>query len=664
LRFRLTGSPAEATARVDVLTADRDWLEIRRGSPWPVAQSPFPAVDASPPSFDLALTAPGTTMVPLEVRLLPEAETAVSLPVPLGFLVRSRLGGRSTHAKIRLNVVPASQRLRIALSADPARPTAPLSELRLRPIKDLPGVYLYVENPTDTDRPVLVQLLDGPVLVPGCEAAVTVNARGFKRVSFGAPSSKPEADLFDVRGPLRVRVLDAADPAKVLAEVSPPLAVALARDYVRVVDVRFEPPGPGNDDKARLGVRLRAIGPIVGPPCPVELGLSSDRVPGLLSAGEGTFRAELAAEGDEVSLFAEGLRLDERDDELGYVDVSVDGVARAFVFRATVARRGEPTTPRLDDRPAVRLRAAKAAFAGVPFEVGIALDSPPPGGRLELTLGRYVGGSFQVDSRRELPTEKDAIRVNPRGAGDALRFEAAVRDPALTFDVRQIRGRRELRARLLNAEGDAVSQDALTVAFDDRPPAGVKLVDVPRFALKGTPLELRAVVGSTGADIQKVVMFAGRPADGKLPPGAVAAEARPTDFSRTSWSAKLPVPDEKKGPLDVSVQFVSGVGLSSFDTATVEIVETVPQEPGELQGRVVEGTRPQADFDLVVVDAKGAEKGRAKTDRSGRFAFPSLPPGPYRIICVKPTPPTRGVTDAVVSPGKVAEVTVEMLRTR
>src|SRR5206468_4120787 len=129
--------------------------------------------------------------------------------------------------------------------------------------------------------------------------------------------------------------------------------------------------------------------------------------------------------------------------------------------------------------------------------------------------------------------------------------------------------------------------------FDDRAPAGVKFVDVPKYALKGAPLKLRAVGGAGGAGVRKIVMFAGRPVDGKLPPGAVTVEARPTDFTRTSWSAQFPVPDDRKGPLDVSVEFESGVGLSAFDTATVQVVETVPEEPGGLLGIVVEGTRPQ-----------------------------------------------------------------------
>jgi len=293
-------------------------------------------------------------------------------------------------------VIPASRQLRVALGVNPARPTGSTStsELRLRPVREPSSFYLFVENPSEPDRDLLVQLLDGEAVVPGCDAAIKVKAHSYEKVIFGAPSAKPEADFVAFRGPLRVRVADASDPEKALIERTIPVVVAPPTDMVRVVDARYEPPGPGNDNKSRLSFRLRAVAPVVGPPCAVELVITPDRVPGLLSPGEGTFRAVLAAEGDEAVLFAEGLRLDERDEEDGHVILNVDGVERALVFRTTFARQGEPTTPRQDDRPAVRLLAPRAAFTGAPFEVAVAADNPPPGGLLELTLGRSAGGVF------------------------------------------------------------------------------------------------------------------------------------------------------------------------------------------------------------------------------------------------------------------------------
>ena len=104
-----------------------------------------------------------------------------------------------------------------------------------------------------------------------------------------------------------------------------------------------------------------------------------------------------------------------------------------------------------------------------------------------MTLGRYVGGAFRTDVRHVLRAEKGSLRANPAGPGDTIRFEATVRDPSVPFDVRRIRGRRELRARLLNADDGQEAEDSLPVVFDDGAPAGVKLVDLPRYVPRGDP---------------------------------------------------------------------------------------------------------------------------------------------------------------------------------
>ena len=323
MSVRLNGPDLEARARMEIVTVG-DWLQVRRGSPWPSARSPFPSVESEPLAFDLALATSGAVTVPLEVKIGTEGEG----PVPLGFLVRSRLNGRTSHQRVPITLVPASRQLRIVLSTDPSKPAAPIAELRLRPVRDLPPHYLYVANPTETDRKLLVQLLDGGAIVPGCEVPLTLKAHGTEKVSFGAPAAKPETDVSRVFGPLVVRLLDAADPSKIVAERTIPVMVANAGDYARVVEARFEPPGPSNDGKARLAFKVRAVAPIVGPPLSVEMVLSPERIPGLLSPGEGTFRVELASEGDEALLFAEGIKLDAREDERGYVDLTIDGAER------------------------------------------------------------------------------------------------------------------------------------------------------------------------------------------------------------------------------------------------------------------------------------------------------------------------------------------------
>ena len=152
-----------------------------------------------------------------------------------------------------------------------------------------------------------VQLLDRRGPIPGATASLTVPARDAARVAFGPPSATPEADAREFHGPLTIRLTDPGRPGVALdTEVA--VGLRPATGVVRVVAARYDPPGTLPDGRSRLSFRLRALGPVADAPCPVELVLDAGRIPGLLSRGEGTFRGTLRAEGDEVTLFAEGGR--------------------------------------------------------------------------------------------------------------------------------------------------------------------------------------------------------------------------------------------------------------------------------------------------------------------------------------------------------------------
>ncbi len=162
--------------------------------------------------------------------------------------------------------------------------------------------------------------------------------------------------------------------------------------------------------------------------------------------------------------------------------------------------------------------------------------------------------------------------------------------------------------------------------------------------------------------IKEVAFFAGRPVDGKRPPGVAVVPGKPVGAGRETWAASLPLSDAKLGPLEVSVEFVAGVGPSRFDTATIAVVESIPVEPGKIKGTVKEGERSQPGLEVRLYDEKNAEKGKATTDDEGQFEFAGLAPGTYEVVSAKPTPPTKGTAKATVKAGATAEVVVSLFR--
>src|SRR5262249_40292552 len=103
-------------------------------------------------------------------------------------------------------------------------------------------------------------------------------------------------------------------------------------------------------------------------------------------------------------------------------------------------------------------------------------------------------------------------------------------------------------------------------------------------------------------------------------------------------------PQDRTGPLEISVCFVNALGRSAFATTEVELLEKDPAltAPARITGRVVRGSNPQPDLKVLLTDDKGAEKGKATTKDDGTFAFEGLPAGKYRLSATRPGYGYRG----------------------
>jgi hypothetical protein len=650
---------------IDVVGADPRWLRVR----------PSGRPDDPPSAFPLSLPTPppGRLVVPLRVEM-PAATETPPQRLPTGFLVRATVDGRSFHARVPVTLLPASERLKVLLSDDPEAPTSPRGDLSLRPVEGRQTFYLYLFNPTPRARKVSVVLKVGEVPVPGGTAALAVESGKVEKVEFARPPAPPapggagssatpaaEPELPELRGPLVVTVADADRADRVLASRTIRAEIASTAEYVRVVEARFQPTGPG-DEKNRLSVTLRASGALTGPPCEAELVLPQDRIPVLVAPPtEGTFRGVVPSDGGALTLLADGLRLGNLGSEKGWFYVNIDARKRALVFRTSFAPRGDATTPRLDFEPALRLLADDVAAAGSRFKVEVEVDNPPPSSTLEVSLGRVGAAGFEPDV--VFPARGPYRRRVGFGVrGGALAFEATEADWSIPIDTSGIDGRRSIRARLFRPDGSLVREAERPLTLDAGAPSDVRFVGLPTQAKRGTTLPVRATGRPSGSGTRQVVFFLGTPtADGKRPPDAKVTEGRPADPEKTVWDGSLRLPEDRKGPLPVGVEFISGIGRSSFATAEIEILDADPILRGDLRARLLEGDRPQAGLDVILYDSKGTPRGRGLTGPDGTVLFAGLEAGTYIVTGSKPSTPAAGRAVVNVAPGTTTPLDVDLL---
>ncbi|MFO0841560.1 MAG: carboxypeptidase-like regulatory domain-containing protein [Gemmataceae bacterium] len=234
---------------------------------------------------------------------------------------------------------------------------------------------------------------------------------------------------------------------------------------------------------------------------------------------------------------------------------------------------------------------------------------------------------------------------SPSGPGGAV-FEAALHDWSVKLDTTQIRGVRELRAALLDRAGREVALATRRLTVGDQAPTLVRFLDPPLKAWRQAPLALQARGSDDLAGVKEVNFFFGRPVNDKPPPGAALVPGTAENESRTLWAVKLPAPTDRKGPTEVSVQFVNRLGLSAFATTTVDLEENDPAKtaPGKILGKVLEGDRPQAGLTVYLTDDKRAERGKQVSKADGSFEFDNLPAGKYRLGVERATPNRRVAT--------------------
>ncbi len=612
-------------------------------------------------------------VAPFLVEVNPAGEHSRTQP-PKGFLVRARLGDRAFHARVSLALESSADKPRIVLSSTPLKPTDSLKALRIRPSKELQPYYLFLTNPGDKVKKLKIIVKAGEVQRPGGTAEITVNGGSTVGVSFAEkspsptpgpapnPSSATPAVVVEIEGQLSVSLLD-ADSGKLLSQSHFDVSLASPGEYVRLIDARFDPPSAANKGSNRLVATLRALG-LSSDPIKAELVLPASRIPGLLGTFDGTLRAELDPKGGQATLMAKSIPLDDRSDEHGYSYINIDEYKRAFILDTTFARHGDPTTPRIDLMPDLRVLARSPARSGSKYSVAVEVDNAPPDAALQLSLGRLELSGFVPD--RTLPARGPRDRRLRVGIAQGnLAFEAVLADWSIAFDTEGLSGSLALRAVLADRDGREIKSVIHRVILDDSAPRDVRIVDLPEQGRRGSQVLVRASGKPSESGTKEVNFFWGKPLpDGKLPPNVELVKAEPVDSTGTTWTARLTLPEDKKGTTPLSVQFKSATDVSSFDSRTIELVDIDPNVFGQLRIKVVEGDRLQSGLDVAVLDAKGAVRQQGKTGHDGIYLTGKLEKGEYRVYSIKPATPSRGQSTVSVEPGSIKPVTVDLFYRR
>ncbi|MGF1581826.1 MAG: carboxypeptidase regulatory-like domain-containing protein [Gemmataceae bacterium] len=610
---------------VQVLLADKLWLRV---VPSPSLLNQLRRDRIDPTTF--------LTETQLQVNRTASTETT-AIPPPRGFLVAARLKGRTFHRRVNVPLESGDERIEVVLSSNLAEPDPAVSAIRLRPANIQERFYVHLYNPGRKPRAVIVQALRGNKVIEGGASKLIVPPQKSQRVPFKGEKLNTKKGLPLLNDPLQIRVIDGLDKTTVIANFVIPVAIASPREYVSVSNIGFDPPDERNNFQNQFSVTLQTLNSRQGPDIPIELRLPPNRIPGFVAAKDGSFKSTLPAkvgkEPTPATLYARNILLAPAQELDGYTYIDVDGYERAFVYKTTFAREGEPLTPQADLQPAVHFETQDYVLTNPKFKLLVGVDNPPANAQLEVEIGRGKGNRFQRDIQKLFSRPKDKrIGFLLDEATGGLLFQASVDDWEVVLDTSRVLGTRTIRARLLDDAKNVIYKTSQTITFDNTPPERTRFTFVPPKAQKEKSILVRAFTQDPESGIAKVGFFVGKLKDGKIPDEDKVVYGQPVNKEKTKWTAELVMP-EKVGLKDVTVVASNRVGLASNNTAKVLVTLTDPAKtgPGKIAGKVTQGTIAQPNLQVILYNKEGKAIAETKTDKEGNYEFADLKPDKYFI---------------------------------
>jgi hypothetical protein len=576
--------------------------------------------------------------------------------------------------------------------------------------------FVFVKNPTGEKQTLTVQLRDGQGKTIIAQGKIELDADDTKRVKLEkAPPPPAPKDAVPKEPAPKIVPPPPEPPPGVELKLSGKrfefqlwllAGDKVLEDEKRTIAVLMTQPGnekfPVAKPQAKtttvsnqheIGMPVTASATLRGGPALVELVIPLQDT---LSANlrSGIYRRTIAKGQQNAALQADDLPFKADDNKKVRFHVNVDGLQRAFVYETDFRANPEATVDALTPPAVCVMPVAAERFVLAPFKDGgkllkprysvkpsdktpvrIEVDNAPPDAIVELRLDHSDKGAFTAADVIDFKSARDErVYLDFQSEDGGLQARYTATDRIHQLDTRSLRGTFGVQAVLKDKDGMELAKDHFILVLDDTGPEGAAFVDLPTKHIKGTLLTLKAAAIERESTITQAVFFLGKPVDGKLPD--VKVEGELVDPKQGLWVGQLPIPD-KKGMIEVGVQFTNETGISATKTQKIELID--PPLAGTISGVVELGGRGQAKVVVSLRDGEGKEKGSAVTEDendnkpdtpkdqrkvNGKFKFENVPPGTYRLVANKPDSGvgTKGSAPAQVQIGKETEVTLSLSR--
>jgi len=624
----------------------------------------------------------GTVAVRLERKGSP-ARAATARPMPV--VIELKAGTRSTPVLINVLPDPAGDLPAILMSGAPDDSSLLGDDILMRGSGSVRKLYPRLRgNPAKASNISLIARLrgrEGERVMGPLSIAVPAGAVvpvPLENLLGGAPAGMPPMGT----APRAASPLASSLPATLAIELrdqanlSGPVASREFRllrqepaDIVEIASATIgADPAGGGATRLRIGLRARRP-PLAAPPCRVELALDTRKI---LRLGPGNTKAVLPADGSMVYLEQGGIVRGPDGMGEGQFTINIDGAPMLFRLRADFRPGESLESAELVRKPYLGLDARYVPPAEdpagklPPTEPAIRIEcwatSAPEGASLRLDL---LGGPgfTNIEKSQVLPQGlRSVVNIKPSegAAWEIGREESTWR---LDWDIEGAKGAKKVRLRLVGAGGEVVDSLEEAVFIDPTPVRFVDISGLPKMVIPGSAYPVVVALDPPESGIRELVAFPGAPVAGPggRPGPADGAAAFPVTLNGRVATVSLAAPADLKGPLAVSMVATSNAGISSVFTRSIPAGTPRPLAEPSVAGVVSEGGRPQANIEVLLLDAKGMKAGSAKTDEKGQYKIENIKKGAYTVRASKAGSGRSASAKLELEPGPPAKADLVLL---
>jgi len=434
--------------------------------------------------------------------------------------------------------------------------------------------------------------------------------------------------------------------------------------YYSIKDAFFSPENTKQTDGSEINFILSSKLRSVKNQPEIEIEIDKTNTPGFISYGDGKVKGSLL-EDQDLNLFIKGIKFNPLEPSKGQLNLNIGNLKRVSRFSFNNQPYGDTSKLFLMRDCEISLPKKIVISDNGLLNFNAKVDGGSEGFFVEAGLwdattnNNYPENLNGAESTVKFPRHKDyKIRMTQNPGEQFFKLIPIGDDLKITWNVSGSSGRKTVYAWVKDENHNIKAKTKADVIIDLTPPEILVLQGNIKTVNPGSVLNIKIDAKDRDSGIMKVEAFVGQLEGEKLIPGYLFKKDNIFD---NQWNLDYLIPPDANKGFKMTITATNGAGKVKSVVLPYDIKVFQKPTTGEINGIVKEGDRPQVGIQVKIYDAKNKSIKVVISGEDGKFNFPELAPGNYKISVQKESTGRQATKDVNVKAGDKLELILNLL---